>query len=123
MGDQEIGQNKKNLNSFGKDKDHNILYITGLSGSRKVFVEGVQIFDGWLTDDYDFYKDQPIILLKTNATLANKRAMIRYNVKNDIDLRIKQYIKTAERLDDFQLKIEAENGQKSIDDLLRRVFL
>lgn len=99
---------KQNVNKWGSDKNHNILYITGISGSgkstlaktfsnltekfgehqydkgKKVVMEGVQLNDETLHPDKSYFNDKPLIKTTTDSDISRRRAIERDAIHSDI---------------------------------------
>jgi uridine kinase len=52
-----------------------------LQYGNKIIVEGIQIADRWLSYDYDFYLDKPVIVMTTTIEDSMKYAAMRDDIK------------------------------------------
>ena len=76
---KRLGRKAFNQKEYWNDVDDFVKAMRGFSiqefklGNR-VFVEGVQIADEWISDKNSFYKDQPLIILGTSSRASMKRS-------------------------------------------------
>lgn len=73
------------------------------ANGRKVVVEGVQIADNWLTDNKEYYKDKPMVILQTPAIKAVYRRLERDDFTFDEATRkqLKRYSEDKKRLNEL----------------------
>ena len=97
------------------------------SGYR-VIVEGVQIADDWLVANKSYYKDKPMIILKTSAVLSMSRAFKRDDKGNIIKglmsggkEYIQWYINTNNRMNDLATQSNAARGKKYVEKILKEM--
>lgn len=53
------------------------------SSQGRVIVEGLQLADGWYTEDFSYFKGKPLIILGTSASASRKRANDRDGITNE----------------------------------------
>lgn len=70
------------VESFGREQ---------FKKGNKVIVEGIQIFDAWLTNDLNHYKNKPIIIMNTGYIKSSIRSLKR-TFKHDNIRNIKDFI-------------------------------
>ena len=105
------------INQYGKDQ---------YKKNKRVIVEGIHIYNKWLNDSLESYKDKPIILLKTNSMLSSVRALNRDGMLKDtltdlkeIKERIKWYTESKKELSDLETVTNAKKGKKFVDNYLK----
>lgn len=104
---------------YGKDQ---------FSKGNKVVVEGIQIANGWLRDNLDYYEDKPIAILKTSAIKSTMQRFSRDggNILTGfareigaVDELIQWYSEMNKELRDLSIVTNAKKGQKWVDEYLR----
>lgn len=91
---------------------------------NRVIVEGIQIADGWLSNDKSFYDGKSSIILGTGKFSSMKRMMERDNVKfrtfNDAKERVKHYLQYSKVLDEYSNAVNAKRGENWVKEYLKR---
>lgn len=77
-----LGRFENEIENFGKSEFNN---------GRRVICEGVQLLDETIQTDKSYFKDKPMIIMKTNALVSAYRSANRDDIKIDLNL-IKQDI-------------------------------
>lgn len=112
------------IESFGREE-----YKKG----HRVVVEGVQIYDNWLTEDgnFSYFKDKPTVVLGTNPRKSMIRAIIRDNDSGESNISqvikgfknkdyVRWYTLSEQRLDNFSTQVEAKKGEKWVKEYFKK---
>ena len=83
---------------------------------NKVICEGIQIADGWLRSDKNYYASKPVILLNTSAITSLLRASKRDNVSiRKASSKVKNYISMHNTLKDFQSAADVSSAKNFVE--------
>lgn len=95
--------------------------IREFKNGNRVFVEGVQIADDWISDDNSFYAGQPMLILGTSSKKSMRRAAKRDGIKLN-QQKAEEWISNQndfnKRLDKLATDISAERGRSFLKDFL-----
>ena len=95
--------------------------IREFAKGNRVIVEGVQLADGWYTDDKLYFKDQPLIIMKTGMISS----MIRAGNRDEISVLdighltkvIEASLATNRNIKEIENLIETKNGKDFVEEL------
>lgn len=114
---KEVDKFRDSIEAYAKEE-----YKKG----NRVIVEGVEIYNGWLTDDPGFFIDRPLIIMGTNVLQSAHRARKRDNI--DLHAVINTFLDGSvfynrERLSDLRRATNAQRtGKAFIENFLNSAW-
>lgn len=114
---QQVDKIRDAIEEYGKEQ---------YSKGNRVIVEGVQIQGDWLAGEKSYYKDKPLIILRTPAADAMRRAFMRdgitgVNATTKAKELEKYYENVNKKLDDLSRETEAiHNGKDFVNLILQK---
>ena len=111
---QQVDKIRDAIEEYGKEQ---------YSKGNRVIVEGVQIQGDWLAGEKSYYKGKPLIVLRTPAAYAMRRAFMRdgitgINAIKKAKENVKYYKNVNKKLDDLSKETEAINNGKDFVSLI-----
>lgn len=114
-----VDQFVKEIDNFSKEQ-----YRKG----NKVIVEGIQVADGWLFNDYSNYRGKPIAIINTSRSKSLLQEYVR-DKRTDPLIAVSQLFKGegstwtrsySKYLKDIEKETEAKRGSKAVSDYLNK---